>query len=605
MIARYVHLCLIALGACLSTVSPMIGVLAQSAPLPVDQAFKLDALRQGDDSVRLDWTIASGYYLYKERITVASGDGKVVPILRGQEITKEDPTFGETVIFRDHLSVIVNGAGAKGSALVIKYQGCQEHGVCFPPVTKKIDSSALPVADADLPSRPKPMDETAVAKARGITLAQDGGGLVPSLLEDGGVEWVLASFVVFGIVLAFTPCVFPMYPILAAAIAGAGDNVKPARGLLLSAVYVLSMSSAFGFLGVAAAWSGRNLQVALQSPYALIGVSGLFVALALSMFGLYELQLPSRWVNALSRVGHGKSGSLLSTALLGFSAALIVGPCVTAPLAGALLYIAQTGNVTLGALALFSLGVGKGIPLMMFGVVGQRLMPRAGAWMEGVKKAFGFAFIGNAIWLVSRLIPGEYVLALWSAFLIGTGVWLGAFDSLLSDAPANRRLTKALGVAASLYGVILAVGAASGSADVLRPLGQIGGAKTPAEAAIVDKFVKATDPASLSNLIAASADKPNLIYVTADWCVTCTVIDRGIFTDVKVRSRLAGLNLIKIDVSDNTELQQKMMGTLNVIGPPTMIFVNSAAREVAGSRLVGDISIEMLLASASKAEQEK
>lgn len=592
------------MGACLST--PSSSGLAQSIALPVDQAFKLDVVRGKGDTVRLGWTIASGYYLYKERIAVTSGDAKAVPLsFHGQEITKDDPTFGETVIFRDHLSAIVDGDATMGFALVIKYQGCQEHGICYPPVTKRIDPSAFPIADADSPFRPTPIDGVAVTRTDGITLAEDGGGLVRSLLEDGGAGWVLASFLVFGILLAFTPCVFPMYPILGAAIAGAGDNVKPTRALLLSAVYVFSMSLAFGLLGVAAAWSGRNLQVALQSPYALLGVSGLFIALALSMFGLYELQLPSRWVNSLSRVGGGRSGSLLSTAVLGFSAALIVGPCVTAPLAGALLYIAQTGNVALGALALFTLGVGKGIPLIMFGVIGQRLMPKAGTWMEGVKKAFGLVFVGNAIWLVSRLIPGEYVLALWSVFLIGTGAWLGAFDSLLWDAPASRRWSKAVGVAASLYGVILAVGAASGSADLLRPLDQIGAAKTPAETATVDQFAKATDPASLSKLIAATPGRPNLVYVTADWCVTCTVIDRGIFTDVKVRSRLTRLNLIKIDVTDNTDLQQKMMSTLGVVGPPTMIFVDGAAREIAGSRLVGDISSEMLLTSIAKAEQEK
>ncbi len=604
MIARYVYLCLLAMGACLSM--PSSSGLAQSVALPVDQAFKFDVVRGEGDTVRLGWTIAPGYYLYKERIAVTSGDAKAVLLsFHGQEITKDDPTFGETVIFRDHLSAIVDGDGIMGFALVIKYQGCQEHGICYPPVTKRIDPSTLPSANADSPFRPTPLGEAAVTKADGITLAQDGGGLVRSLLEDGGAGWVLASFLVFGILLAFTPCVFPMYPILGAAIAGAGDNVKPTRALLLSAVYVFSMSLAFGLLGVAAAWSGRNLQVALQSPYALLGVSGLFIALALSMFGLYELQLPSRWVNSLSRVGGGRSGSLLSTAVLGFSAALIVGPCVTAPLAGALLYIAQTGNVALGALALFTLGVGKGIPLIMFGVIGQRLMPKAGTWMEGVKKAFGLVFVGNAIWLVSRLIPGEYVLALWSVFLIGTGAWLGAFDSLLWDAPASRRWSKAVGVAASLYGVILAVGAASGSADLLRPLDQIGAAKTPAETATVDQFAKATDPASLSSLIAATPGRPNLVYVTADWCVTCTVIDRGIFTDVKVRSRLTRLNLIKIDVTDNTDLQQKMMSTLGVVGPPTMIFVDGAAREIAGSRLVGDISSEMLLTSIAKAEQEK
>lgn len=561
------------------------------------------------DSVRLEWTIAPGYYLYRDKIQVASpGADAASTTLAGQGMSKDDPTFGSTEIYRNHAEATVSGQAAQptpGGTLVVTYQGCQDGGICYPPITRRVDLTSLQINDSGASRAVASSDEwqAPAVTPGGIALAAESdGGMVAALLKNGGVALMLGSFLLFGMALAFTPCVFPMYPILAGALARSGDDLSPMRGFTLSGVYVLAMASAFGLLGVAAAWSGQNLQMALQSAVAVGAVSLLFVALALSMFGLYELQLPSRWVNTLGRAGQGKRSSLPSTALLGFTSALIVGPCVTAPLAGALLYIAQTGDVVLGAAALFALGIGKGIPLIAFGTIGPKALPKAGAWMESVKKGFGFMFLASAVWMVSRVVPGEYALALWALLLIGSGVYLGAFDSLTHDAPGRRRAGKAAGLAASVYGAILAVGAASGSGDPLRPLAGLMQQGAPAVETGKGAFGSTASAAQLSERIASAGGRPSLVYVTADWCITCAVIDRTVLPDAAVRSRLAGFNLVKIDVSDNTPVQQQIMQSLRVVGPPTMIFVDAKAQEVPGSRLIGDVTVDSLLASASKVE---
>lgn len=582
---------------------------AQAMPLPADQAFTLRASRAAD-SVRLEWTIAPGYYLYRDKIRVASSDAEAVQAaLTGQAVSKDDPTFGSTEIYLGKAEATISKEAAQqisGSTLVVTYQGCQDDGICYPPITRHIELSSLQITDSEAPPAIASSAEWQVPAATpggGIALATESdGGIVAALLKNGGVALMLGSFLLFGMALAFTPCVFPMYPILAGALARSGDDLSPMRGFTLSAVYVLAMASAFGLLGIAAAWSGQNLQMALQSPVALGAVSLLFVVLALSMFGLYELQLPSRWVNVLGRTGRGKRSSLASTAVLGFTSALIVGPCVTAPLAGALLYIAQTGDVVLGAAALFALGIGKGVPLIAFGTIGPKALPKAGAWMESVKKGFGFMFLASAVWMVSRVVPGEYALALWALLLIGSGVYLGAFDGLPHDAPDRRRAGKAVGLAASVYGIILAVGAASGSGDPLRPLAGLMQQVAPAVETGKGAFADTASAAQLSERIASAGGKPSLVYVTADWCITCAVIDRTVLPDAAVRSRLAGFNLVKVDVSDNTPVQQLMMQSLRVVGPPTMIFVDAKAQEVPGSRLVGDVTVESLLASAGKVD---
>ncbi|KAF0096492.1 MAG: thiol:disulfide interchange protein DsbD [Rhodospirillaceae bacterium] len=594
--------------------TPATAVLAQSF-LTADQAFELHVTREAAGAVFLNWTIREGYYLYRDKILAhANGDGSDLPLETSPGIVKDDPTFGSSEIyFRLAKAVLTSTAlqsVAPGATIAITYQGCQDGGICYPPVTKQLNLASLSIVDQDAPTNAStpagqwqiPSSLTAGRSSPvvpAITLVADGtGGLVSSLLADGGAAFVLMSFVLFGLALAFTPCVFPMYPILAGVLARSGGHLSPLRGFALSSVYVLAMASAFGLLGFAAAWSGQNLQMALQSPLAIIGVSALFVALALSMFGLFELQLPSHWIAVVGGRGQGQRGSLRSTAVLGFTSALIVGPCVTAPLAGALLYIAQTGDVGLGAAALFALGVGKGIPLVIFGTVGSRALPRAGAWMDTVKRAFGFVFLAAAVWMVSRIMPGTYGLALWAMLLIAAGVYLGAFDTLKAEAPGPRRLAKTAGIVASLYGVMLAVGAASGSTDLLRPLGGIVQGRSMPNQELA--FVSAKNAEELSRMISEGSNRPSLVYFTADWCITCAVIKRNVLSDPTIRARLAGFRLIEADVTENSPQQQRMMQDLRVVGPPTMIFIDAGTSEVAGSRLVGDVTTESFLASAGK-----
>ncbi|OJY74127.1 MULTISPECIES: protein-disulfide reductase DsbD [unclassified Rhizobium] len=577
-------------------------------PLPVDQAFQLSASRQADGNVRLQWTIAPGYYLYRDQFGVRRGAADLaVRELLGNAQSKDDPTFGPSTVFHDHVTAVLPLDASAPGPLEVRYQGCQENGICYPPIVRHIDAATLTVAAPEERTPTALANEwtapSSAAPVNGITIAADDGGMIGSLLKDGGVAMVLASFLLFGVLLAFTPCVFPMYPILAGAIARQGDSVTALKGFTLSLAYVVAMATAFGLLGVVAAWSGQNLQMALQSPLAIGAVSVLFVVLALSMFGLFELQLPSSWVAVIGRLGQGNRGSLASAGLLGFTSALIVGPCVTAPLAGALIYIAQTGNVALGAASLFALGLGKGIPLIAFGTLGPKALPKAGAWMIAVRQGFGFVFVATAIWMISRLIPGEAGLALWALFAIGLAVWLGAFDSLSADAPGRRRTAKAAGIAAALYGVILAVGAASGSGDPFRPLGnllaQAGGGAGPMQSS-ASAFRTAGTAAAFRTATADRNGKPSLLYVTADWCVTCAVIDRTVLPDPAIQSIMARFNLIKLDVSSNTPEQRQIMESLQVVGPPTMIFVDASGRETTGTRLVGDVTKASLQASVDR-----
>lgn len=578
------------------------------APLPADQAFRLEASRLSATSLRLEWAVAEGYYLYRDSIKAAPAEGSDAPSLTIDDgVAKDDPTFGPTQIFLGRAEAIVSGpsvAPQPGASLTITYQGCQDDGICYPPVTKALDLVSLSlVSAAALPLFPDPVEPSAdadEADVAGIVLAED-DGMVASLLRDGGTALLLGSFLLFGVALSFTPCVFPMYPILAGVLARSGDALSPKRGFVLAGAYVLAMASAFGLLGFVAAWSGRNLQMVLQAPATVLVMAVVFVVLALSMFGLFELSLPSRWVNAIERTGRGRGGSVPSAAVLGFTSALIVGPCVTAPLAAALLYIAQTGDGVLGAAALFALGLGKGIPLVVFGTVGARALPKPGPWMEVAKGFFGLVFLGAAIWMVSRIVSGPTTLALWAMLLIGTGVWIGAFDVISADSPGRRRVGKSVGLVAFAYGIIMAVGAAGGAGDPLRPLGTMIPAMSSGPAS-ADDFAIVRNPQELGRAVAASGDRPSLVYVTADWCTTCAVIERNVLPHAGVRSALAGFNRIKLDVTGDDPEQRALMRSLRVAGPPTMFFLDASAKEVPGSRLVGDVTVERLLAAAGKAD---
>ncbi|SEO21945.1 thiol:disulfide interchange protein DsbD [Paracoccus alcaliphilus] len=569
---------------------------AQAQPLQPEDAFALTVSQGEGDALVLNWRIADGYYLYRSSFA-AEVDGQSLPLSLPEGEVYEDPYFGEGQIYRGAVTARLENLG---KPVILHWQGCQQDGICYAPQSVRLDGDGAVLADDTAASgwSPQPQDASGPADAAqtGLTLAQD-QGVVQGLAARGGGALVIAGFLGFGLLLAFTPCVFPMFPIVAGMLAWQGQSLTARRGLALTGAYVLAMAAAFGLLGIAAAWSGANLQMALQSPIAIGLIAVIFVALALSMFGFYELQMPMALQARLGRIG-GRRGSVGGSMVLGFTSALIVGPCVTAPLAGALLYIAQTGDVMLGAAALFALGQGQGVPLLAIGVFGPRILPPSGGWMEVAKRAFGVIFLGFAIWLAGRVLPGPVTLTLWAALLVGTAVFLGALDRLERDATRNRRLGAALGVLLLFAGLLQGFGAALGAHDPLRPLAPLASGAGPAQPQA--QFAEVTTREGLDRALASAEGRSALLYLTADWCVTCRAIERGPLTDPAVHAALADMAAIKLDVSDFNAEAQALMQDLAAAGPPTMIFLDAARAEAAGSRLIGDLDSAALLASIGK-----
>lgn len=579
-------------------------------PLPVDRAFAISVQHGSGGSLSLEWDIADGYYLYRDRVAARMPDGAALTVETTPGLVKDDPNFGSTEIYYRHAEAVVPDPGS--SPIEITYQGCQEDGICYAPEIRLVDPVTLAVSDpAPLGAYPAvnweteaaapPAAEAGAPQAAGpadFALAPD-DGLVQSLLGKGGTLLVIAAFLLFGLLLAFTPCVFPMYPILAGALARQGDRLTARRGFVLSAIYVIALASAFALLGAAAGWSGQNLQMVLQSPFTAAAVAVIFVALALSMFGLFELQLPTALTSWVAARTGATAGSKRSVALLGFSSVLIVGPCVTAPLAGALLYIAQTGNVALGAAALFMLGIGKGLPLIVMGTLGGGALPRAGAWMEDVKRVFGFGFLATAIWMATPLLPPRLDLVLWGVLLIGVASF--AFTARRSEGTVLMA-SRAVGAVALIYGAILMVGASAGATDPLKPLATLAARGQPLPAAEELQFATIATSPDLQGKLDAANGRPTLVYFTADWCVTCHTIERSVLPNDAVRRGLAGFQLVKADLSDFDRDNAALMETLRVAGPPTMLFFDANAREAAGTRLVGAVTVDTLLRSAARLE---
>ncbi|HRP77486.1 MAG TPA: protein-disulfide reductase DsbD [Aquamicrobium sp.] len=572
----------------------------QADLLQPEEAFRFTVERsQGQDMV-LRWKIADGYYLYRDYLLARDAHAGDELALRSEPgiVEADDANFGPSEVY--YSSATARLGGDLPAQVAVTYQGCKKDSICYPPQTVTIDTASLRVSEASIGYNPgTPADDAAAQPpSGGFQLAQDatGGGMVGSLLASGGALWVVASFLAFGLLLAFTPCVLPMYPILSATLAREGEALTARRGFALSSAYVLAMATAFGLLGIVAAWSGQNLQMVLQSPYAVGAVAVLFVVLASSMFGLFELQLPSAWVSRMAGVKAGSRGSVGGAAGMG----LIVGPCVTAPLAAALLYIAQTGDAWLGAAALFALGLGQGIPLIAFGTMGSRALPRAGAWMVQVKYAFGFVFLGAAIWMAGRILPPSATLALWAGLLLTVAVFIGVADRLTPDAPAGPRFRKAAGLAFSLAGTVLAIGAASGGTDPFRPLAHLGANSASRPAATEVVFAQARSTPDVERALASADGRPTLLYFTADWCVTCKVIDRDVLPAPDVVADLDGFQRIKVDLTALDEANQGLMRDLAVVGPPTMIFFDRNAAEASGTRLVGDVTADTLQMSIAR-----
>lgn len=586
--------------------------LALGPPMDMADAFKLSIDRTGTTAT-FRWQVAEGYYLYRESLQATTEDGTKLDLRTPAGEMKDDPGFGNTEVYFGQAAATLTDAP---QTMKLTFQGCQDGGICYPFRTVAINGLRI---EAEAPFGIRPQDPPAfqsfalMAPSAEPEKAEQSvpspvppaePGMVEGFLARGGTALLLASFMGLGVLLAFTPCVFPMYPILAATLGRQGASLSPGRSFLLSSTYVVALAAAFSLFGILAAWFGQSFQIALQSPPAILITAAVFIILAIASFGMVEVQLPAGLRDRLARSQRSLGGSFGSTAILGFSSALLIGPCVTAPLAGALLYIAKTGNLLLGAAALFALGIGKGIPLILIGTSGAALLPRAGAWMAQIRWLFGFIFLATAIWYLDRLIPPSATLAISAALLVTIGVFFGALDALPQQAGIGRRLMKSASLLSMLYGAFLAFGAASGSTSMLQPL-QFSG--SPVASRSLPGLTKASFATVSSNqelkAAVAEAGKPSLVYFTADWCVSCRVIERSVLSDPQVAESLKDTNLVSVDLSDMTSDKQQLMKDSNVIGPPTMLFFDKKGTELPSIRMVGEISARSLIDAAAQTHQ--
>lgn len=523
--------------------------------LPADQAFQVETVfEQGQ--LRAHFRVTPGYYLYHDRLRFEAKDGLTTgPAHFDQNPEwKDDPNFGRVRVHHRDVVATIPVTGSRGT-LRVGWQGCADAGLCYPPQTQELKVGAAPTPPAAAPA-PRP-DEAPLS--------------------------LLTAFLL-GMGLAFTPCVLPMLPVLAGLIAR--QHARSAgQGLALAAAYVLGMATSYALLGAVAAWLGAQagLQVWLQHPAVLIGFAALFALLALPMFGLFELSLPAGLTNTFDRLSRlPPAGRLIGTWLTGLFAALVVSPCVSAPLAGTLLYVSSTGDLARGALTLFVLAWGMGIPLLILGVTEGRLLPKAGDWMHNVKALFGVLLLGVSVGLLGRLLPGPITLVLWAAIATLAGVILSPFQS---GGGLVAWLRQSVALLLLGWGLVMLFGAGSGGHDPLRPLDRL----NQGAALAATSWVRADSLAELATLPGRYPGHPILVEIYADWCTSCKTIEREVFGDASVQEALQDFVLVRVDVTANTPAHQALLKHFRFFGPPALAFYNAQGQEVAAARQQGDI----------------
>lgn len=570
--------------------------LGRDVPLPTDQAFGYQS-QINQDGVHILFKVAPGYHLYLQRLKIAKGSDGVevgVPLIPEGEWT-DDPAMGKTRVLRGSLDIKVPITALPTppapALLQVKYQGCQDEGSCYPPQNVMVDVSSAPITSDKGPII------ASECEARGIAgeseLRSEQCRIVDALKQEDFFSTGL-SFLGMGLLLAFTPCIFPMIPILSGLIAGQGQKISTKRAFTLSLAYVLASALAYTLFGILAGLFGHNLQATLQHPKVIITFSAFFVVLALSMFGAFTIQLPSVLQHRLIDLSNRqKSGTVLGSAAMGFLSALIVGPCVAAPLAGALIYIGETGDAIYGGFALFSLGIGMGLPLLAIGTSAGSLLPKAGLWMESVKAFFGFGLLGIAIWLLSRIAPPELMLFLWGALSILIAVTLGALEDLPRPSLFHHRLAKGLGIIFLAYGILLLIGASASGHDPLHPLERLSLSATSKQGSESHalKFVAVNSTADLDAQLARaqSSKTPVLLDFYADWCTACQEMEEETFVDPDVQKTLSHVLLLKADITDSTDDQKALLRRYGLIGPPATLFFREDGQEVKSRRIVGFI----------------
>ena len=569
----------------------IVSTLAHGAEpelLEPDKAFQFTARLKDARSIEISYRVAPGYYLYRDkfRFTAAPAEVKLGAPQMPPGKLKLDEFFGEVETYRGDLRIIVpleiQGAAVPAVLLTAVSQGCADVGVCYVPHEQKAELKLAALA-AGATQSDAPLGQL-------FGLAQGPSGADDTRIArtfEGGFWLVVASFFGFGLLLSLTPCVLPMVPILSGIIVGGGQHVTKTKGFLLALTYVLGMAITYAAAGVAAGLSGAMLAATLQSPWVVGAFAAIFVALALAMLGVYELQLPvalqSRITDASNRLHGGHAAGVFA---MGVLSALIVGPCVAAPLAGALLYISQSRDVVLGGSALFALALGMGVPLLVIGASAGALMPKAGPWMETVKRFFGVLLLGVAIYLVSPFVPVPVQMGAWAALLIFTAVYLRAIDSLPANAHGFQRFGKGVGIIALIAGVAYLVGAFSGSRDILQPLSglRLSSAESGSSETL---FQRVGNSVELDARIQAAAGRPVMLDFYADWCVSCKEMERFTFQDEQVRARLKEMTLLQADVTANNAEHVALLKRFRLFGPPGIIFFDRNGREIQGLRVIG------------------
>ena len=584
-----------------------------------DQAYLVDTQVIDGKNLNINWTIADGTYLYYDKVAVKllKGDGVQIakidlppPDIKKDTI-KPDCTIGDVSIYHGNVSTPItlnrSNTGAVTAQLEVKYQGCADRGICYPPQKKVFDislpavtSSDAPIASMPVTNMPHNMPDMPLSEQDEIT----------ALLSGGNSLLIVAAFFGFGLLLAFTPCIFPMIPILSGIIAGQGTNITARKGFILSLVYVVAMATTYTIAGVIAGIFGANIQVAFQNPWVLSIFAGVFVLLAFSMFGFYELQLPSSWQSKLTSVSNQqKGGNLVGVAIMGLLSALIVGPCVAPPLAGALIYIGQSQDPVLGGMALFAMGMGMGAPLLLLGLSAGKLLPRAGAWMDGIKAFFGVSMLAVAIILLERIIPTVAALFLWSLLLICSSVYLGLFNPVTDTTTGWQKLRKGFAIVSLVYGIMMLIGVAINGHDTVQPfrgmmsagISSGGGPGTPSHLTFTQ--VKGTN--GLDKAVAAASANGQMVMLDfyADWCISCKEMERYTFNDPTVMNALSNFKVLQADVTDNDDIDIALQKRFKIVGPPAILFFDKSGKELKHLRVVGFMDAEKFTQQVNKASQ--
>jgi len=571
-----------------------------------DAAFMISASLAQPDKLIVHWEIADAYYLYRKRLAFKALEGGVLgePVIP-EGLVKEDPHFGTVEVFYDTLSVSIPVTPTDGfTALVLEasYQGCAEAGLCYPPMSKVLEV-ALPndAAAPTITTAAEPVDNAtpSVAETQTAAIAPPSAlseqDRIAASLASSNRWYTLMIFFGFGLLLAFTPCVFPMIPILSSIIAGQGDTISTRKAFVLSLIYVLAMAFTYAIAGVIAGLIGENLQHTFQNPIILVSFAIIFILLALSMFGFYELQMPSAWQSRLTAASNQqRGGTYLGVAIMGILSALIVGPCVAAPLAGALLYISQTQDALLGGMALLAMGLGMGTPLLIIGTSAGHLLPKAGAWMDTVKAVFGVLLLAVAIWMLERIIPTSAALLLWAALFIVSAIYLGALDSLTPAAAGWQRLWKGVGIVLLVYGILLMIAAARGQGSLWQPLPATSGsvAGSHVETGLDFQLIKNLQELQAELAMARTTHQYVLLDFYADWCIECKKMEETTFQDARVLNITDNMRLLQVDVTANNAEDKALYQEFGLWGPPAVLFFDPTGEELRQFRLIGFASAE-------------